>query len=247
MITFPHLAFDINLVLFFNQFCGKSKFLDSLALVFLSVDAIRTAILVALVIGIWEYGRVKNDIDSSKRVLLILFSILLSLGVIECLNAVIDSPRPIVTYERNILSPIVEDKNMKELWKDGWARNSKHGSFPSDTIALLATMASGLFFWRKKIGVLAFLIVIFGGVLPRLYFGLHYPSDMFIGILISVISTIIIEKNSFLNNIINSILELNKKHPYIFGVVGFYIAYIIADKFILIRKLPLWFKSMIGR
>ncbi len=245
MLHFPHLNFDISIVLFFNQFCGKSIFLDTLALIFMSVDAIRTAILVALVIGIWEYGKIKSDISANKRVLAILFSIVLTLGIIEILNALIESPRPIVTYETLINNPIITHET-KPLWRDGWVRNPKHGSFPSDTVALLATMAIGLFFWNRIIGTIAILFVILCGIVPRLYFGLHYPSDMTLGFFISLISTLIVEKLVFFNYLSKKILDLEKAYPYLFGVIGFYLAYVIADKFILLRKLPIWFKVMFG-
>ena len=244
MIDFPHAKWDINLVLFFNQFCGKSLTLDTISLIFLSVDALRTAILVAFVVGIWNYGKLKNDISSIKRVIYILISIIITLGVIEILNAIIQSPRPIVSFENLIQEPLTVT-NTSELWKEGWARNSKHGSFPSDTIALLATMSIGLFLWNRTVGLLAIIFVIFAGILPRLYFGLHYASDMFIGLLIAILSTIAIEKIKIFNRLSDFILKIEEKFPYVFGVIGFYIAYIIADKFILLRKLPLWLKSIL--
>ncbi len=245
MLEIAHQGLDIETVKFFNQFCGKSIFLDTLSLVFLSVDALRTAILVAVVIGIWEFGKTKNDFDSKKKAISILFSIILSLGVIEILNAVIDSPRPIVTYETLINSPIVS-KNTKSLWVDGWVRNTKHGSFPSDTVALLAVMAFGIFSWNRLLGIVSILFVVLAGIFPRLYFGLHYPSDMLIGCLVSFLACFITERTKALNPIYERIFEVEKKHPFGFGFIGFYLAYIIADKFILIRKLPLWIKVMLG-
>ena len=245
MINFPHYHLDTSIVLFFNHFCGKSRFLDTLALIFLSVDALRTAILVAFVMGIWEYGRITNDINSNKRVILILFSVVLSLGIIEILNALIISQRPLVTYESLINSPIL-NSNTKPLWQEGWVRNPKHGSFPSDTVTLLATIAIGLFLWNKMIGVIAIGFVIFAGVIPRLYFGLHYPSDLLIGYLIACASTYIIEKMKYFDLLSKKILNQEKRFPYLFGALGFYLAYIIADKFWLIRRLPLWIKAMLG-
>lgn len=245
LLQYFHSNFDLPIVLYFNQHCGKCIFLDTLALIFLSVDALRTAILVALVMGIWEYGKIKNDKNASKRVIAILFSIVLTLGIIEILNALINSPRPIVTYENLINSPTITE-NTKELWKDAWARNAKHGAFPSDTVALLATMAIGLFLWKRQIGSLAIFFVLVAGILPRLYFGLHYPSDMLIGVLISAFSTFIVEKVKLFRLLIEQILQIEKKFPYAFGFFGFYIAYIIADKFILLRKLPIWIKTMLG-
>ena len=245
MFNFLHKDLDIILVLFFNQFCGKSVFWDTLCLIFLSVDALRTAILVSFVIGIWQYGKIKKNESANKRVLAILFSIILTLGIIEVLNALIKSPRPIVTYQSSITSPLLTS-DTKSLWQDGWVRNQKHGSFPSDTVALLATIATGIFLWDKRIGMIAILFVLFGGIFPRLYFGLHYPSDMATGILIAIISTFIVENLKLFKQLISKILEIEKQFPYAFGVFGFYLAYIIADKFILLRKLPLWIKAMLS-
>lgn len=245
MIDFPHLACDIYLVKFFNQFCGKSVFLDTLALLFLSVDALRTAILVALTVGIWHYGKITNDSSAQKRVLSILLSAIITLGIIEILNAVIDSPRPLVTYENSFNSPIIVN-DTQELWKSGWVRNPKHGSCPSDTVALLSTMAIGLFLWNKTLGLIAILFVFTAGMLPRLYFGLHYPSDMIIGFVVALFSSLTIDKIKSLDKVYKKIFNIEKKFPYAFGVIGFYLAYIIADKFILLRKLPVWIRTMIN-
>ncbi len=245
MIALPHHSWDIATVLFFNKFCGKSQFWDTLALLFLSIDALRTAILVALTIGIWQYGKSKSDINSQRRVLYILFSIILTLGTIEILNALIDSPRPIVTLGNLIYNPITTS-DTQSLWREGWVRNPKHGSFPSDTVALIATMATGLFLWNRFIGIGAFLFVLIAGVLPRLYFGLHYPSDMALGIIIAVFSSIVIEKVNLFKSLSKKILNIENKHSYLFGVLSFYLAYIIAEKFILLRKFPIWIRSMFG-
>lgn len=245
MLHLPHHSLDVTLVLIFNKFCGKSQFWDNLALLFLSVDALRTAILVALVVGIWQYGKFKKDLESQKRVIFILFSIVVTLGVIEILNALIDSQRPIVSLGNLIYNPITTP-DTQALWKDGWVRNAKHGSFPSDTIALLATMATGLFMWNRMLGAFAFLFVLLAGIFPRLYFALHYPSDMLFGMLISVLSSLVVEKVNLFNSLSNKILDIEKRFPYQFGAVGFYLAYIIAEKFVLLRKLPVWIKSVMG-
>ena len=245
MFAIPHHSWDVALVLFFNKFCGKSQFWDTLALLFLSVDALRTAILVALTVGIWQYGKSKLDINAQRRVLYILFSIILTLGVIEILNALIDSQRPIVALGNLIYNPITTS-DTQSLWREGWVRNPKHGSFPSDTVALLATMTCGLFLWNRLLGIGAFLFILITGVFPRLYFGLHYPSDMALGVVIAISSSFVIEKISLFKSFSEKILKIENRFPYLFGVLSFYLAYIIAEKFILLRKLPVWIKVMLG-
>ena len=245
MFTYPHTGLDIETVQYFNSFCGQSLFWDTLGLVFLSTDALRTAILVSIVMGIWEYGRFKNHKESNIRVIKILFSIILTLGIIEILNALIDSPRPIVSFPDLIQTPLLHS-DTKILWTESWVRNVKHGSFPSDTVALISSIACGIFLWNRLIGSIAFLFVICVGVLPRLYFGLHYPSDMILGIIIAAMSVFIIEKISLFTNLSKTILKIEEQFPLAFGIIGFYTAYIIADKFMLLRKLPVWLRVMSG-
>ena len=146
-----------------------------------------------------------------------------------------------IVAQAQIITP-----NTKSLWQEGWVRNPKHGSFPSDTVALLSTMAIGLFLWNRALGTLAILFVILAGILPRLYFGLHYPSDMILGVIIAALSSWLIDKIKFFDLLSRKILNIQERFPYAFGVIGFYLAYIIADKFILLRKLPVWIKTMLG-
>ena len=206
MIALSHQSWDVATVLFFNKFCGKSQFWDTIVLLFLSVDALRTAILVALTAGIWQYGKSKSDTGAQRRVLYILFSIILTLGIIEILNALIDSPRPIVTLGNLIYNPITTS-DTQTLWREGWVRNPKHGSFPSDTVALLATIATGLFLCNRILGIGAFLFVLIAGIIPRLYFGLHYTSDLVLGLIIAVFSSIVVEKINLFKSLSGKILK----------------------------------------
>ena len=89
------------------------------------------------------------------------------------------------------------------------------------------------------------LFVLIAGILPRLYFGLHYVSDMALGMAIAVCSSIIIEKINLFKSLSEKILELERRFPYLFGVISFYTAYVIAEKFVLLRKLPLWIRAML--
>jgi undecaprenyl-diphosphatase len=57
----------------------------------------------------------------------------------------------------------------------GWS------SFPSDHAALFGCLASGLFLISRKAGIFATAYAVVVIMLPRIYMGLHYPSDLLVG------------------------------------------------------------------
>ncbi|WP_216595014.1 phosphatase PAP2 family protein [Collimonas arenae] len=54
-------------------------------------------------------------------------------------------------------------------------------SFPSDHAALFFSLATGIFLISRSAGWLAYLYVLIFIALPRVYLGLHYPTDIFAG------------------------------------------------------------------
>ncbi|MGQ0457487.1 MAG: phosphatase PAP2 family protein [Hyphomicrobium sp.] len=60
----------------------------------------------------------------------------------------------------------------------GWS------SFPSDHAVYFAALSVGLYVLDKRLGVVAALWSLFVICLPRIYIGLHYPSDIIAGLLL---------------------------------------------------------------
>ena len=57
-------------------------------------------------------------------------------------------------------------------------------SFPSDHATLLSALVTGIFLISRRAGTLAFLYLSVFILLPRLYLGLHYPTDIAAGMLV---------------------------------------------------------------
>jgi len=63
---------------------------------------------------------------------------------------------------------------------EGW------NSFPSDHAVLFFGLATGIFFASRRVGVFTFIYLTAFICLPRLYLGIHYPTDILSGPLIGI-------------------------------------------------------------
>lgn len=59
-------------------------------------------------------------------------------------------------------------------------------SFPSDHAALFFALATSLWFVSKRMGLLAYCYAFFVICLPRIYVGIHYPTDIIAGALLGI-------------------------------------------------------------
>jgi hypothetical protein len=67
-----------------------------------------------------------------------------------------------------------------DLKLDHWS------AFPSDTASFFVALAFGLWFLSRRAALIALPITVLLVLLPRVYFGFHYPGDIVVGSLIAV-------------------------------------------------------------
>ena len=107
----------------------------------------------------------------------------------------------------------------------GWS------SFPSDHAVLFVALAVGLFFISRKIGLSALLYTIIFIALPRMYLGLHYPTDILAGGLIGLVIGWLMNRKIVLNAVSKPILQWSRRHPGLFYTLLFLTFFQIAELF----------------
>jgi len=88
-------------------------------------------------------------------------------------------PRPfanaVLAYHEFIGLPVPESQALY-IWS----------SFPSDHATLFFSLATGIFLISRRAGCLLYLYVLVFIALPRVYLGLHYPSDIVAGAILGI-------------------------------------------------------------
>jgi membrane-associated phospholipid phosphatase len=93
-------------------------------------------------------------------------------------------------------------------------------SFPSDHAAMFFALAFGVFLLWRGAGILLMIFAALWVCLPRIYLGIHYPSDIlvgaFIGIACAASCSLISETHAYVQWVTKPILALEKNRPTFF-------------------------------
>jgi undecaprenyl-diphosphatase len=110
-------------------------------------------------------------------------------------------------------------------------------SFPSDHAVLFFSLSVGLLYVSRAVGLFAIAYTVLFIALPRVYLGLHYPTDLLAGGLFGAMITVVFNRYVADGAAIASVTRFSSIRPEIFYPLFFLVTYQLAELFEGVRVL----------
>ena len=214
---------DEKIICYLNQFAHKSSALDNLINFISYQHFLKSGILVMLLWWFWfQFKEEELNVANREHILATITCCLMAIFLGRILALTLPFRlRPMHNPTLFFQLPY----GSRESILEGWS------SFPSDHACLFFSLATGLFFISRLIGILALLHALLVISLFRVYLGLHYPSDIMVGGAIGIIIALLGNQTKIKIFISRPLMKWLRAHPSSFYVCFFVLSYQIVNLF----------------
>lgn len=224
---------DLFLLHIINGWCGNWT-LDRVAAFEEQNLFFKGGVILIVFWWFWFAGPEKRRAFNRQRIIAILCGVVIGLIATRALATVLPfRMRPMYVPGIGYHPPSIPLLTNLEHWS----------SFPSDTAALFVGLAFGIFLLSRVMGALLMVYAAVWACLPRLYLGIHYPSDLVAGALIGMatvwLSVWILEarEGALGRRVMAPITALERRHPQVFYAAAFALSFEVAVIFDDLRHL----------
>ena len=205
----------------FNHFSRFSSTFDSIIYIITLNKLIKGGVLLTIFWWGW-FKSSKNNMYIRLHLISTLFACILAITCARLATLLLPFRlRPLREKGLDFLPPY----GMSPGALEGWS------SFPSDHAVLFYALSTGMFFISKKVGLIALSYTTLVIGLPRIYLGLHYPTDIIGGACIGIVISILWNVTAFGKKLSLPTLKLSNTNPEIYYPILFIITYQIVDMF----------------
>jgi undecaprenyl-diphosphatase len=225
--------FDVLLFHAVNSWCGNWT-LDRLAAFEESNQFFKGGLLLAAYWWFWFAGRNPEREATRRRIIAVLIGVFLGLALARTLAVLLPfRVRPMYVDGIGYHSPSLQFPMDMESWS----------SFPSDMATYFFGLAFGLYGLSRRVGVFFLVFSAVWVCLPRLYLGIHYPSDLVggallgVGVVFATTTIFTIRGGALGQRIMQPIALLEQRRPQVFYAAAFAISFEMANIFDDVRDL----------
>ena len=220
--------FDLAILEFFNGFSQKSWTFDTATKYLAGANFAKGGVIFAVIWGLWfTHDKAEVVAETRRKIMATIAGSFLALFAARFLALSLPFRyRPLHQAGLAFLSP----SGTYTGALDGWS------SFPSDHAALFAGLATGIFLISRSIGIASILYSLIIILLPRIYLGLHYPTDILAGIFLGCACVLLTNLPMIKKPLTGRPLVWSEKHPQLFYSVSFLLSYQIVNLFDDLRR-----------
>lgn len=167
-------AFDLCILHFLNSFAHRFLAMDAIIVFVMNDNFLRGGFLMALFWSVWAR---QDRARSEEREYLVFGLVACVFSVLLARVLALQLPfreRPLRNPDIILKLPYTMDPGALKGWS----------SFPSDHATMFFCMATILWMVSKRLGILAACHALLVVTLPRIYAGIHYPTDILAGALL---------------------------------------------------------------
>lgn len=217
-------AFDTALISWTDHFAQRSWLFDYVIYRISDNNLLKGGLFLTVLWGLWFRHAGDKSRDRS-RVIAILTGCVIALAINKILQvAAPHRPRPYLAHLPGVTFPY--DLGMVKI-----------SSFPSDHASLFFALSAGLWFFSRRLGLAATVYTIVVICLPRVYLGLHYPTDLLAGAVIGSGSACLAGCTRLREIVTRPAFAVLEKRPGLFYALFFCFTYQLATLFDDIRYL----------
>ena len=220
---------DAGVVLSLNALTRRAWWLDVLARE-MAHSIVLQGVMVSLLWGAWF---APGDPSAERRTREILLSSLIGVYATAALAIALRATLPF--RARPADDPIIAFQAPFTPFGDGMALHSHSTSLPAGHAAVFFALAVGLWLISVKLGLVNTLVAFFCISLPRIYLGLHYPSDILAGAVLGLTTVVLVSQMLRGRSLVPRVLAWSEGHPAAFYGLFFLVSLDVATEFSGIR------------
>lgn len=228
---------DLQIITWLNGWALESWTFDKTMVFVANSQILKGGVLVTLIW--WAWFRDREDAGRGRTGLLTALAAAFA-GILVGRVMALTMPfrlRPLHEPTLDLVLP----HGMTPTALEGWS------SFPSDHAVLFFALSTGLFLVSKRVGLFALLYTMAIICFPRVYLGLHYPSDILAGALVGVLIVFVARTAVVRRLLVQPVLGWHRTVPGLFYPCFFLVSYQVADMFDSTRALGSFLYNILSK